>query len=408
MKVPELWVFRGKKPVEWTVPFYVVRRDDSDVMLVNAVPLSGRQHAAVTEYLSDLGKGDGTGRWQLHPSLLAQVAQQLDNATPPETVVFWGDEGAPPKVVPKEAISTGDPEMDEFLQDMCERGMGPMPVLVQWWLAFCQQAQHWLINKEKPVSMRFIKLHASPYRRNWMFVVLSRFPRFWRSITFLNKSARNMELEKSGFVDELLCLDLLAMHKRTGLIYRYVEVEHTKQWYKEIRRVETERFRILGWIGYARHTMASVRRRLATSIRLYAGWLADLACPSAQDVECNALGEFRIAPHIPPSPVSAHGLRTYFVPSVVPTKYPSCGIPSHAARDLYQTTEPLPDELSVIQSRERDVRNGRTILPKAGEAPDPTLRVLVPYASKGDVGAEHMLAKLNRERDRRLANGIRR
>jgi hypothetical protein len=192
-KIPEMWLVRGRKPVPWTIPFYVTRRDDFEVQLYPAVPLNVPQQRAINEFMANFGSVDPIGRWGIHPSLLPKVASQIDNGTDPEVVSTWGT----PEDKQKKplSISTGDAEQDEFLSDMLANVHMELPELVACWTLFKQQILHYLVNREKPVSFGFLKLHSSPYRRNWMFVMLSRFPRYWRAMTILNSSARKVELD---------------------------------------------------------------------------------------------------------------------------------------------------------------------------------------------------------------------
>jgi len=399
----ELWLFRGQQPVPWTVPFWVTRKHGTLVTLVEAPALLAKQKAAVRSVLKPVADWH-KGRWILEERMLPMLAERLPEGTDPDAVTSWGTAAIDPPPVSTDPVSTGHADMDEFLDSLLAKGVGASRAdLAFWWLTFCKHAQDYLLNKEKPIPMYFIKLHPSPYRRNWKWVLLTRFPRFWRSMTILNPYQRRVALEKSEFIDEMLCLDLLAMHKRTGFVYRYVEVEHERTWYENVRTVERERLRRLGWTDYAGRVMASVRRRLDTSIRLYGKWLADLACPSAQDVECGESGEFRLAPNFPPTPVSAWGLRTWFVPAVVPNKHPSFK-PANIAKDLYPADPALPDPVPSVSRAATDLRTRRANVGQPfglNGAP----RVLVPYSDEGNSGANDVLALLEYERQSWLARG---
>lgn len=393
------------------MPFWVSRRTGTLAAMVEAAVCFAKQRVAIAKFFS--GVADLRGRhWYLPQRTLESIATRLPEGTDPLTVTTWGEEKremvpeTPPPAKPPEPVSTGNLEMDEFLDDMARNTGTERGVLAYWWLTFCKQVQHYLINREKPVPMYFIKLHASPYRQNWKWIVLSRVPGYWRALQFLNKSQRKLELEGSGFMNQLSCLDLLALHKRHGVIYRYVEVEHEKGWHKEVRRVEQERVRRLGWLQYAEHVGGAVRRRFATTIRLYGKWLADLALPVATAVESGDCGELRLAPLVTDVPLGARGWRHWFVPPCIANKHKI-----HTSRfqaDLRFAAVKVPWWVRPVQPAAADVRDGRADVSKPATKETRSPRVLVPHADQGDPAKSNVLAILEHAGQGGMAEGIER
>lgn len=350
----ELWLIRGRSPVLWTVPFWVVWVEENRAHLMYAVPLSGKQIRDISPTISQHGKSIGFGRWSMHRKFLEPLAELLPQGTDPDNVFSWHL----PHVADKtENLTPERVDVNEFVATLFLKGVGKSREEVHWWYSqFCNHMADTLINREKPVDLMFIKLHQVPYRRNYMHVLMSRFPKFGRVLAYARGETRDLRCHMSGFYDEMLSLDLLALNKKEGWCYKYVEVEHTPKWFKTIRTVERARLSLLGTAKYAASLLGQLRSRITASVQLYSLWCADIARPSATDVQCGHTGEFRLAPHKPPAPNPKFGDGAVYVPVVVSNKLPLYTAP-RALEHLYEADQFLPG-MPDVQSGAHDVRNG--------------------------------------------------
>lgn len=341
----QLWVLRGGFPVLWTVPYYVDWITEREAHMYAAVPLLAKHELAIRERLKMIATQD-RGLWLIKRMDLEKIADRVPDGSDPQVLFSWERPrlAQDPEHQPEKRV-----DRDEFLDALYQKGVGTSRNEVEfWWNQFCLHSLDWLINKEKPVDMYFLRLHNCPYRQNWKQIILNRFPKFGWVLSHTTDDDRRHAADKRGLTEELLCLDLLAMDKKHGICYRHVEVEHKPSWWKNVSRVERARLRLLQSSAYAGQFMQSVRRRLGISLRIYTQWLAAIARPSATHVETGYCGEFRILPNLPSCDGRSRHLSPIALPAVVSNNLPSFTQASDAD-DLYRAAQVLFGQVPRIQ-----------------------------------------------------------
>lgn len=379
----ELWIIRGREPVNWTVPVYVTWQTQEWGILYFAVSLMVKQQHCVEQVLR-LAAEPYKAMWRIRRTHLEKIGD-LTTGGDPESYFSWER----PRLAQQPEFSPERrKERDEFIDAIYQCGVGKSREEVEyWWNQFCKHSLDWLINKEKPVDMYFIRLHNSPYRANWRTALLGRFPRLGALLAHVGGVNRDFVAHKSGLTEQMLSLDLLAMKRPENICYRMVEVEHRPSWWKNVLKVEKTRFERLGCAGYAAYFMESVRSRLGLTLHLYVEWLAHVARPCAADVECGLAGEFRLAPHLPKSDgVPVIPRKSHLVPIVVPNSPPRYSPPS-AAKDLYPPHETMP-EVPPVQSNPKELRNSRGVLQQPVDRGPATSRLLVRVEHKEPAAGE--------------------
>lgn len=318
-------------------------------MVISAVPLLTIQTDAVNSILGLHGERVGRDWWITEPSL-RRIGEQTAGGDP-QVYFVWGAR-RPTDRKPTLELA----ERNEFIEELYKNGVGKSPEeLNYYWREFCLHAANWLINKEKPVDMIFIRLLNCPYRANWKSILTQRFRRLGQVLSHRGGTARDYALEQSGFLEELLCPDLLAMNQKHGTCYRHVEVHHCKKWWKLARVAERDRMQQLGNERYAEYFMDSVRRFFKPAMALYTSWLAQIADPCAADCESGHAGRFRFVPNflrrLHPEGKDFAGL-----PPVVANKLPRIKPASGLQEDLLAEDGDL-SALRDIQPPAKDVRN---------------------------------------------------
>lgn len=348
---PELWVINGRDPVLFRIPFWVVWRESTAEMEA-AVPLLRIQKEAIVRILSLSALRMGqTNRWKITDHQLDKIATRATHPNP-ELSFSWGQ----PRPMEHRKIE-GKPERTEFLESLYAAGIGESPEqLAYFWTAFCNHAAQWMINKEKPVDMIFFRLYNSPYRRNWKLVLAQRFPRLGTLITGKGKMESDYAIDRSGFKEELLNLDLLAFNRKDRTCYRHVEVEHTRKWWKIVHQAELQRLTRRGPYGYADYFMDSVRRFHQTAIRLYKAWLTQMARPCVADVEGGYDGSLRFMPNHLEGGMCYTSRKYHALPVVLRNKPPRF-TPASREIALPETNGSLP-ALPAVQPEVKDLRNG--------------------------------------------------
>lgn len=338
MKFEELWILRGNEPVLWTVPFFLLWEErDVEATLYCSIDMPPFMMDAANSVLLNCAR-PFNGMWRITKDALERIAYRVDPPVNAHLYLSWERrrEYQEPKHYPEKTI-----DLNDFIDSLYQRGVGKSrDEVAYWWRQFCNHMLDWLVMKEKPVDLGFMKLHPTHYRQNWKPLLLGRFPKFGIAIHKLVDPELKYMLHKIGFLEALLGMDILAMHHGRHYLYRNVEIELGRTWLRSVRDVEVERRRRLGVFLYAQHSMDSVRRGLPTMLRLYRQWLAHIARPSVKDLPGGRRGKFRMVPYCRPKN-PAYALSTAVLHPVVPNKMPKYQ-PAGEYDDVFAKVEDMP------------------------------------------------------------------
>lgn len=338
MKFDELWIIRGNKPVLWTMPFWLVwDTEEVEATIYCSLVLPSFMTDPVTELLATCAR-PYNGMWRILKEDLERIAYKVD---PPVNAPFYFSwertkEYQKPVYRPEDVA-----ELNDSIDAMYQRGVGnSREEVAYWWRQISNHFFDWIIMKEKPVDLGFIKLHPTHYRQNWKSVLLGRFPKLGLATNKFTKPELDYIMHATGFTEMLLSLDLLAMNPTKHYLYRSVEVELTKTWYKAVYDVEMARKKRLGVFIYASRCMDSVKRSLPAMQRIYRQWLAHIARPTAKDIPGRRFGSMRMVPY------QGDARRSDFVSTgvlhpVVPNKMPSFK-PASLPNSVFAPAENLP------------------------------------------------------------------
>jgi len=343
----ELWLITGRTPVIWRVPFFVTWIN-GEARLDKAMHLYQSHAPAVHQLLSLHGRRVGDS-WFLSEGQLKHIGEKTLGGNP-ETYFSWG------MIRPVDRRPQDDREpRDEFVEALYAAGIGEsVAQLTYFWRQFCLHAAHWMVNKEKPVDMGFVRLHNCPYRANWKVIMTQRFRTLGQTLQHANDQEREYAIKRSGFLNELHSLDLLAMNRRDGTCHRHIEIEHLPRWWKMIGKAEKERFAMKGPIGYADYFIDSIRRFTRPAITIYRGWLAQIARPCVADCESGPDGRIRFVPNLLEGKLSPSSRDYMGLAPVVPNKLPRFKPASRPETLL--APDGLVSEVPDLQSQAQDVR----------------------------------------------------
>lgn len=288
----ELWVISGNRPVLWTVPVWVSYDARSgDAILYYAVPIMFEHQKAADSVLREFAS-PFNGMWRCRPCDLDRFARRSDKVKP-EAEYSWER----PKAYQRPEFKPEDfRDENDFIDDLHQQGVGKSrEEVAYWWRQFCDQSLRWLAVKEKTVDMGFIKLHPCPFRENWKTILYMRFPKFGAATSMMKDPELTYLMNASGLTDQMMSGDMLAIKNK--LVYRSVDVELSKTWYKTVKRVETARYKSLTNWGYAQNIADGVKRQLKRLFKSYRAWLAHIALPTAR-VEYGQLeGLYQLVPN---------------------------------------------------------------------------------------------------------------
>ncbi len=344
----ELWLICGREPVMFRIPYFVVW-DDNKGKLVEAVILRPNERAAAGSILGLHGQFKDR-HWWVSRDKLERIASKTPGGDP-ESYLTWGQPRPEDKRPNPEKL-----ERNEFIESLYQAGVGKsVEELTYYWHEFCQHAAHWMINKEKPVDMYFIRLHNCPYRANWKTLLTQRFHKLGPIMHRKSGPALDYVLHKSGFMEELLSLDLLAFCRQKGTVYRTVEVEHRQTWWKLVRKAEATRLLRKGPYNYAEYFSDSIKRWIPGALKVYLSWLAQIARPCVDAVEGGRDGRVRLVPNNLAGELRLTHRQHRSIPPVVPNRLPRYKV---ARRDIFVFAPDgsLP-QMPAVQPETQDVRD---------------------------------------------------
>lgn len=391
----ELWMIRGSKPVLWTMPFRVNAIGGAEVEAHLDWPmLSTRQAAAVACLMLEYGR-PYNGMWRLTLWQLRKIGSRARDGETAEDLFSWerARESQQPKYNPDRRA-----ERDEFLTALYQNGVGSSLTEVEaWWQHFCNHALDWLLNKEKPVDMYFLKLHPTPLRRNWDYKAWSYFRRY-------------KEIPKHPTPSDLLANKAAANAFRSArwlavmpgrICERHVMIEHTRMWWALMKKVEETRLKVLKVNSYAQAVLDSLARGVGAAARVYSEWAIHSAHSQGYNLSSGVHGLPRIIQALQPGKCGAKGNRILWSAKIQRKRE---AIARHRARRVSRPNEKLP-AMPAVQPEAENVRNGRPDVP-GSRGPDGryvNAGVLVRDDDQSDVATSPMLAVGEDERQPGLA-----
>lgn len=291
----EVWIFRGTQPVVWRIPCKVAMRPRSDLRgiylrrsperlhLDPAVPLLRCQRTALDKFFAKQKVVEWvTGQWRLkhawhnYAARLEAMGGVRATSGDPEDHLVWS--GRRP---PAGKLKPAQKERRAWLEEMLARGGGEtLEQLSYQWREFCLHIAHTLINREQPVDFYWFKLHNCPLRADWMNH-LGR-PAPYLAVNLLRKAMEGCRI---------MAMDIEGQH-----CLRHIELEHTAEWWKLVRKAESQRRRESGPEKYARNFQGSLERFALTAWALFWSHRKEVAQAHARRVSHGRRGGFRLVP----------------------------------------------------------------------------------------------------------------
>ena len=309
--IEQLFVISGSSPVIFSIPVWANFEDPRSEMakMFLAIPVLRPHMEAFKAHVAEHATFS-EGMWTINRMTLARIGTQIDLATGPdiERLFTWERMKAHQANQPAREQRK---DMDEFLDTLYQTGL---PITREWlgilWNQICTHALDWLINKERPLDMYFVKLHNSPFRSDWK--------------ELLKKDVRG----RRKFHASVLDLNLLVLspspeeHKRTRWIERWIEAEPTNLWRKNVTFVERQRCKAMRKQQYVNHVRASIWRFKETAIRLFRVWRRTPLRKHPADARCWQESGFRLVRPLPPPAVRPRPRPPVPPPVVVPAPEP--------------------------------------------------------------------------------------
>ena len=361
MPEKEIWVVSGRHPVLWTIPFEVWYPTPDKPEMMPAIHLLPMQLEAVANRLATFAERDAIKCeiFRTTAKQLQQVAVQSVGNALIDHLFSWGPRPAHRFTEEEQKWREEREEFDAFLDALyLEGGIGESRAQLEFmWVQFCKHAQNWLVNHERPVDMLFIKLHPTPFRANWLQIVLTRVPKAWRTQVARTKFKEEYVVDQEEFLTHLLSPDLLAINRQGQYCYKRVEVEHCKPWWRSTQKVEKARMGVAGVYGYAASVFDHVKRFLPAAIRIYGAFIAQISRPCPRVVPRLEVGDYRFLPGRAVNAIQRDWRRTpLFQPPVVLARL-SRPTPSREPRYLPEKNVSLP-AMPAVQPLLEDVRDG--------------------------------------------------
>lgn len=350
--IESMWMVRGSNPVMWTIPYYVVEHEGiRERDMFSAIPLLAGQKKAADSVIAQVGR-PFNGAWKITLEELESIAYPTDGGDP-EQYFSWQRRNAPDYTTPKTAERRAD--LDEFIDSVYQTGIGNSRAEVGlWWEMFCNLGLDWMLNKNRALDLGFVKLHPSPYRRDWQRVLVYK---IWNVIYVLRRfyvRPKARKIWREILFDRFKSPMMWAFNGR--ICRRYIDIEHKAGWVNSMVAVETARQKQMG-SDYIPYVQASIQRRLKTSVRLFRLWAMDCLYPRGKSVKSRDRRSVKYVPVESPvgvlyewvKPGAKHRLADGDLPFKARWRKP---VP------LHQKDGDLPG-LSSLRQEAEDLRNSR-------------------------------------------------
>lgn len=276
----EYWLLTGRSPVNYSIPILVVDDGKRLVEASTCTPLLKVQETLVFEIMSRVGRAgerDGQKVWLLSHHELMRVATLFEGAVfDPELLVVWGRIRDVDRSWDRKGESV---DRDEFISFCHLNGMGENEEWVQFvWNQFTKLMATWLLARSRPLDLGFAKLYATHYREDWKEILFTE-----------NAEVRGRRdhikladaIWHSRWLRSFLSLDLLAMRGGRGYCIRRIEIQHKRQWYKAMLKLERENLQRYGPENYAKGIIDNLRYQLRRWVDIYVEWRAAIDRPGA-------------------------------------------------------------------------------------------------------------------------------
>jgi len=344
----ELWVLNGG---DWKLPVYVDpvydREDNCCAFLTPAVSFLGSWYAAADKMIRPLSIDSG-GKWLIPFHKLQEIATKANGVTPSYYVVWEREQLYPHNPIRARAVQPkpNSDSTEDFMGFMAdEHNLFSKEQLGLFFTALRECAMKWMIERNLPIDLGFVKLVPVPFRVNWKQMLDS-----WLtpSIFRLPFAEREQAMMDHGFDEMLINPRLMAVDMK---VPRWtIEVVPSKEWLQRSSYRENLQLKKYG-TSYVEHLRDVVYRMRRQLVDLYRLWLAQKNIKAGYVYEGvdDRLGSLR------PSTVLGHRL---------PDNCPRCatnrpyrvGRRPGTRRGLFPPIAPL-HEMSDIQPSAPDLRD---------------------------------------------------
>lgn len=304
----ELWAVKGPY---WTLPIGVEwgETDVAKVRIGCGAPLLKIQRDELAVLLNRHGR-QVVGKWYVVRARLETFAIHKPDGDP-ELLVEWR---GPNVAVTFNNEETQSKERSEFCQAFTTHtglfATGKTAEIV--WVAFCNFALQWMLNRCRPVPMGFAELSALPMRVDWK-QSLTRMERdkgkamreegYGRTVQGGMKPEEVSRLIKRGVCDHLLASQLTAWNESRRLIHWTLDVRPLPHFEVATKLLESERYSRRSKFGYFRSVITSMKAIIPSALKLYAEYLYQVRRPFV------VLGKARNGGHSEPEPGRTMGER---------------------------------------------------------------------------------------------------
>lgn len=202
------------------------------VSLVDGFPYLDRQRDALHSLISKIPSAVDEGEaWIIKRTDLGHFAER-SRFEDPEQVVMWRS--------PEKPIAD-----DNFIRAYCawDRSMIGKPALAALVFdSFCRFMQHWLLNKQQPVSLGFAQLFAMQARANWKAAILVKLVNRVNGIKGWHKTADMPTGElQAKLLEFFMSSRMTALDVKAKCLRWTIDVAPTEEFHRTCQALEEEK-----------------------------------------------------------------------------------------------------------------------------------------------------------------------
>lgn len=200
----------------------------------------------------------------------------------------------------------------EFVLYCCrKKGLPDAATAQRHYWAFCECAMEWLVDEHQPINMGFARIHAMPYRHNWMHIIATKFPGLGKVLS-MPKEQRDATLIAMDFDAHLLSANLVEINNPSQTFGWTLHMEPSNAWNEYTQDYETAAILENTPETYATRWAVLARRLRTAAIGLLEAFFRSVRLPNAVVDQRAPEGsrrfvpatQGRVRPTAPPLPIA--------------------------------------------------------------------------------------------------------
>lgn len=286
---------------DWSIPIFCDPyssdgENHTHYVVRPALSLMMNAYTAVHKVFAGIDLGENRNSWIIEVGAMPDSVKKAKGITPEYYFKFNSEAGKPDEeLLGYEEVEITDVTSPDFLEYACKMTGLDMKVMKVFWLSWQKAAVSWLLNKNKPIELTFMKITPVPFRANWKEIMLGKKPSAHKAFR-LPKEQKFGALLGCGFIEELASTDNVQINPYKRHFYWNLDCQTNRYWDTLSEEAEKIRLGIKGHRKYVGYYESCIRNCMPHIIETYDTWVKKIAAPYARVGESAVDGSLIFVP----------------------------------------------------------------------------------------------------------------